>query len=68
MMYIIGVIPARLAASRFPNKPMASILGMPMIGHVYQRAKMCPQLNYVWVATCACFGRRCPSMALRHLQ
>jgi len=52
MMYIIGIIPARLAASRFPNKPMASILGMPMIGHVYQRAKMCPQLNDVWVATC----------------
>lgn len=51
-MTIIGIIPARLAASRFPNKPMTPILGMPMIGHVYQRAKMCSQLNDVWVATC----------------
>jgi 3-deoxy-manno-octulosonate cytidylyltransferase (CMP-KDO synthetase) len=51
-MNITGIIPARLAASRFPNKPMASILGMPMIGHVYHRAKMCPHLNDVWVATC----------------
>lgn len=51
-MNIIGIIPARLAASRFPNKPMAPILGMPMIGHVYCRAKMCPHLNDVWVATC----------------
>lgn len=51
-MYIVGIIPARLAASRFPNKPMARILGMPMIGHVYHRSKMCPSLNDVWVATC----------------
>ena len=51
-MYVVGIIPARLAASRFPNKPMARILGMPMIGHVYLRAKMCPLLNDVWVATC----------------
>lgn len=51
-MNIIGIIPARLAASRFPNKPMAPILGMPMIGHVYHRAKICPHLNDVWVATC----------------
>jgi len=51
-MTIIGIIPARLAASRFPNKPMTLILGMPMIGHVYHRAKMCPHLNDVWVATC----------------
>lgn len=51
-MYRVGIIPARMAASRFPNKPMAPILGMPMIGHVYLRAKMCPLLNDVWVATC----------------
>jgi len=39
-MNIIGIIPARLASSRFPNKPLAKILGMPMIGHVYLRSKM----------------------------
>ncbi|MBI5677952.1 MAG: 3-deoxy-manno-octulosonate cytidylyltransferase [Planctomycetes bacterium] len=51
-MNIIGIIPARMASSRFPNKPMAKILGIPMIGHVYHRCKMCKQLNDVWVATC----------------
>lgn len=31
---------------------MAEILGMPMIGHVYHRSKMCGSLDDVWVATC----------------
>jgi 3-deoxy-manno-octulosonate cytidylyltransferase (CMP-KDO synthetase) len=51
-MEIIGIIPARLASSRFPNKPMADILGMPMIGHCYKRSKMCSLLDEVYVATC----------------
>ena len=32
------VIPARLAASRLPDKPMAEIHGEPMIVHVWRRA------------------------------
>jgi 3-deoxy-manno-octulosonate cytidylyltransferase (CMP-KDO synthetase) len=51
-MNIIGIIPARLASSRLPNKPMADILGMPMIGHVYFRSKMSDTLKEVYVATC----------------
>lgn len=51
-MKILGVIPARMAATRFPNKPMASIQGMPMIGHCYLRSKMCSKLDDVYVATC----------------
>jgi 3-deoxy-manno-octulosonate cytidylyltransferase (CMP-KDO synthetase) len=51
-MKIIGIIPARMAASRFPNKPMAEILGLPMIGHCYIRSKMCDLLDEVYVATC----------------
>ena len=51
-MNIIGIIPARMASSRFPNKPMAPILGMPMIGHCYKRSKMSSLLNEVYVATC----------------
>lgn len=51
-MNIIGIIPARMASSRFPNKPMAPIAGMPMIGHVYHRSKMCSLLDEVYVATC----------------
>ncbi len=34
----IVVIPARLAATRFPNKPLADIQGKPMIVHVWRRA------------------------------
>ena len=51
-MKIIGIIPARMAASRFPNKPMAEILGIPMIGHCYIRSKMCDLMDEVYVATC----------------
>jgi 3-deoxy-manno-octulosonate cytidylyltransferase (CMP-KDO synthetase) len=32
------LIPARLAATRLPNKPLALIAGMPMIVHVWRRA------------------------------
>lgn len=51
-MNIISIIPARMGSSRFPGKPMADILGMPMIGHVYKRVKMSKTLNEVYVATC----------------
>ena len=51
-MNIIGIIPARMASSRFPNKPMADILGMPMIGHCYHRSQMSDLLKEVYVATC----------------
>lgn len=51
-MNIISIIPARMSSSRFPNKPMKEILGMPMIGHVYKRVKMSKTLNDVYVATC----------------
>jgi len=51
-MNIIGIIPARMASSRLPNKPMADILGIPMIGHVYFRSKLSNILNDVYVATC----------------
>jgi 3-deoxy-manno-octulosonate cytidylyltransferase (CMP-KDO synthetase) len=51
-MRVIGIIPARMAATRFPNKPMALIENMPMIGHCYYRSKMCKLLDEVYVATC----------------
>ena len=49
---IISIIPARMASSRFPGKPMAEIHGIPMIGHVYFRTKMCTFLSETYVATC----------------
>jgi 3-deoxy-manno-octulosonate cytidylyltransferase (CMP-KDO synthetase) len=51
-MKIIAVIPARMGSSRFPGKPLAPILGIPMIEHVYRRTAMCSKLSEVYVATC----------------
>ena len=51
-MNIISIIPARMGSSRFPGKPMAKILGKPMIGHVYERVRQNKLLSEVVVATC----------------
>ena len=51
-MKIIGIVPARMESSRFPGKPLADLLGMPMIGHVYHRCKMSTIIDEVYVATC----------------
>ena len=48
---IVGVIPARMGSSRYPGKPLEKILGMPMIGHCYKRAKMSKMLDEVYIAT-----------------
>ena len=32
------IVPARLAATRLPDKPLATIAGAPMIVHVWRRA------------------------------
>ena len=46
---IIGIIPARYASSRFPGKPLADVLGKPMIQRVYEQAMKA--LPLVFVAT-----------------
>lgn len=51
-MNILALIPARMGSSRFPGKPMAPILGKPMIGHVYERVAKSPLLAKTAVATC----------------
>jgi len=51
---IIAIIPARMASSRFPGKPLAEINGKPMIGHVYERTNKCSLLLETFVATCDC--------------
>jgi 3-deoxy-manno-octulosonate cytidylyltransferase (CMP-KDO synthetase) len=50
--FIVGLIPARMGATRFPGKPMAKICGIPMIGHVYKRSKMAKSVDLMCVATC----------------
>src|SRR5262245_15181592 len=50
-MRVIGVIPARYRSSRLEGKPLADILGKPMIQHVYERARQASNLDCVVVAT-----------------
>ena len=49
---VVAIIPARMGSSRFFGKPMAPILGKPMIGHVYERVSKSPILTQTVVATC----------------
>lgn len=51
-MKILALIPARMSSSRFPGKPMAKIIGKPMIGHVYERVSRSSLLTVTAVATC----------------
>ncbi|MFC2164446.1 3-deoxy-manno-octulosonate cytidylyltransferase [Acidobacteriota bacterium] len=46
-----GIIPARYGSRRFPGKPLAEILGKPMIQWVYEGAKQANSLKNVIVAT-----------------
>ena len=46
------VIPARMASTRMPGKPLAPLLGLPMIEHVRRRACLCDGVDQVIVATC----------------
>ncbi|MGL5049702.1 MAG: 3-deoxy-manno-octulosonate cytidylyltransferase [Fusobacteriaceae bacterium] len=50
-MKVIGVIPARRGSSRFFNKPLATILGKPMIWWVYKHSKEVLEFEEVYVAT-----------------
>ncbi|WP_332813505.1 3-deoxy-manno-octulosonate cytidylyltransferase [Ramlibacter sp.] len=45
------VIPARYGSSRLPGKPLADILGKPMVQHVYERACQVRYVQHVVVAT-----------------
>jgi len=48
---IVCIIPSRYESSRFPGKPLADLLGKPMIQHVYERVAKAQAVPYVAVAT-----------------
>ena len=50
-MKVTVVIPARYGSSRFPGKPLALILGKPMVQHVYERASQATLVDDVFIAT-----------------
>jgi 3-deoxy-manno-octulosonate cytidylyltransferase (CMP-KDO synthetase) len=49
---IIGVVPARMASSRFPGKPLHMICGRPMVEHVFRRAALFARWDGLFLATC----------------
>ena len=51
-MKIIGVVPARMAASRFPGKPLSQIHGRTMLEHVYLRGCLYENWDQFVIATC----------------
>jgi 3-deoxy-manno-octulosonate cytidylyltransferase (CMP-KDO synthetase) len=71
---LVIVIPARYGSTRLPGKPLADILGKPMVQHVYERALQVPQVQTVLVATddprvmdaVLAFGGSCLMTSLRH--
>ncbi|TAN69059.1 MAG: 3-deoxy-manno-octulosonate cytidylyltransferase, partial [Magnetospirillum sp.] len=52
MSRIIGIVPARMAASRFPGKPMFLLCGRPMVEHCFLRARLYPRWDALALATC----------------
>ena len=49
---IIGIIPVRMKASRFPGKPLKKIINLTMLEHVYLRSKFFKYWTKLIVATC----------------
>ena len=48
---VLGVIPARYGASRFPGKPLAPLWGRPLLQHVWERASQIAGLDELVIAT-----------------
>jgi 3-deoxy-manno-octulosonate cytidylyltransferase (CMP-KDO synthetase) len=47
----LGVVPARYGSTRYPGKPLVTIVGKPMIQHVWERAREARRLAALVVAT-----------------
>ncbi|NQV57198.1 MAG: 3-deoxy-manno-octulosonate cytidylyltransferase [Rhodospirillales bacterium] len=50
-MSTLAIIPARMASTRFPGKPLADIAGRPMIAWVWDRAVAAKTVDHVVIAT-----------------
>ena len=50
-MNTVAVIPARYASTRFPGKPLISIVGKMMIERVWERVRQAKLVSKVIVAT-----------------
>jgi 3-deoxy-manno-octulosonate cytidylyltransferase (CMP-KDO synthetase) len=61
------VIPARLASSRLPNKPLADIAGLPMVVRVAQRAMLSQARQVVVAADDARIVQACQTHGIQAL-
>ena len=48
---VVAIIPARLGATRLPNKPLLHLEGEPLIWHVYRGVRACDVIDDVIVAS-----------------
>lgn len=48
---VLGIVPARLASTRLPNKPLYPLLGRPLIEWVWRRVESMSVLDHAVVAT-----------------
>lgn len=48
---VLGIVPARLASTRLPNKPLYPLLGRPLIEWVWRRVESMSVLDHALVAT-----------------
>ena len=48
----IGFVPARMAASRFPGKPLHPICGRPLVEHCFARARLFDRWDGLFLTTC----------------
>lgn len=51
MVRVLAVIPARWASTRFPGKPLADVLGKPMVQRVYEQVLKSRRVERVVVGT-----------------
>lgn len=58
------LIPARLASTRLPNKPLADIGGVPMVVRVAQRAQQSSALRTVVAADSAAIAEKCADFGI----
>ena len=61
------VIPARMASSRLPNKPLADIAGLPMVVRVAQRALLSKASSVVVAADDERIVQACQAHGIRAL-
>jgi 3-deoxy-manno-octulosonate cytidylyltransferase (CMP-KDO synthetase) len=50
-MQVLGVIPVRYESTRFPGKPLAEILGKPMLQWVYEGVRKSASIHELVIAT-----------------